>query len=272
MKRANDMSLLLEAVTVVAETAGRVALDHFKSSIEVEVKRDGSPVTIADRAAEQAARAWIAKRFPDDGILGEELGATNPTAARRWIIDPIDGTRSFVHGVPLWGTLVAVAEGEDVIAGAAAFPAVDEIVCAAREEGCWWNGARTRVSMTSVLSDSTVLTTSERFTFAPARGPAWRRLAQRAAMSRTWGDCYGYLLVATGRAEVMVDGAMSPWDAAALLPLITEAGGVFTDWEGRHTAFGGSVIATNAALAGEVRAILAPADGDADGHAGVGVR
>ncbi len=256
----DDAAEMMEAVSEVARLAGGIALGHFKTSLRVETKGDGSPVTIADRSAEQAARSWITEHFPHDGIMGEELGTANADAARRWIIDPIDGTRSFIHGVPLWGTLVAVADGENVIAGAAAFPAIDELVCAAPGLGCWWNGVQSHVSTVSALSEATVLTTSERFTGsrerAPSRSSAWRRLAERAGTSRSWGDCYGYLLVATGRAEVMVDGSVAPWDAAAILPIITEAGGVFTDWNGRPTAFGGSMIATNAALAMEVRLAL----------------
>jgi histidinol-phosphatase len=247
---------LLEAVAEVARLAGAVALGHFRSGLTVESKRDGSPVTRADREAEQAVRDWIARRFPGDGVLGEEYGAMNPDARRRWIVDPIDGTRTFVRGVPLWGTLVAVAEGEEVLAGAAAFPGVDELVAAANGEGCWWNGVRTRVSEVSEIGQAAVLTTDERFSYAPQYLEGWRQLASAAGLVRSWGDCYGYLLVATGRAEVMVDGIMSAWDAAALLPVIREAGGAFTDWNGAATAFGGSAIATNAHLASEVRSLL----------------
>jgi histidinol-phosphatase len=225
----------------------------------VETKSDGSPVTIADRSAEQAARAWIERYFPDDGIVGEELGVTHRDAARRWILDPIDGTKTFVRGVPLWGTLVAACEGDEVLAGAAYFPALGEMLVAARGTGCWWNGARSRVSEVATLGGATVLTTDERFSGDARQLEGWRKLAGRAAVSRTWGDCYGYLLVATGRAEVMVDGIVSPWDAAALKPIVEESGGIFTDWKGTRTAFGGSVVATNRLLAGEARSLLGTA-------------
>lgn len=256
VERKSDLSLLLEATQELARRTGGVALRHFRSALTVESKTDGSPVTIADRSAEEAAREWISRRFPDDGILGEEFGAHLPAAKRRWLIDPIDGTKTFVRGVPLWGTLVAVCEGDDVLAGAAFFPAVDEILGAARGLGCWWNGARSQVSNVSTIDTATVLTTDERFVRSVERRDAWRRLALAAAISRTWGDCYGYLLVATGRAEVMVDGVVAPWDAAALFPAITEAGGVFTDWAGKATAFGGSIVATNAAIAARARQLL----------------
>ena len=249
-----------ERVAPAAELAritGTVALRHYRTNLTVETKADGSPVTVADRAAETAARAWVQSRFPQDGVLGEELGEERPGAARRWIIDPIDGTKSFVRGAPLWGSLVALCEGERVLAGAAYFPAVDELVAAAPGAGCWWNGSRCQVSSVGRLADATVLTTDERFSERPERATEWRALARAASVSRTWGDCFGYLLVATGRAEAMCDGTMSVWDAAALQPIIEEAGGVFTDWLGVHTAFGGSAVATNRLLADEVRAVLA---------------
>jgi len=248
---------LLQAAEEVARVAGTVALASFGRRIAVERKADGSPVTAADRAAEQTAREWLAAHYPADAVLGEEGGASGAPGARRWIIDPIDGTKSFVAGVPLWGTLIACARGEEVLAGAIYCAAAGEMVAAARGEGCWWNGTRAQVSPLQVLDEATVLTTDERFATRGARRDAWQSLAARARIARTWGDCYGYLLVATGRAEAMLDGAMSVWDSAALLPVIEEAGGVFTDWAGRRTGFGGEAIATNAALAAEIRQVLA---------------
>jgi len=281
------MAALLDAVTEVARLAGAVALTYFdqrrRSHLDIEFKIDGSPVTAADRAAESTAREWIERHHPADGILGEELGAVRPHATRRWIVDPIDGTKSFVRGVPLWGTLVAVAEGDTVFAGAIHCAGVGEMVAAAVGQGSWWNGVRCQVSRESLLARATVLATeavARPATEAPRQGSTkrravtrprrrsradteedrrwqgWRRVAERAAVARTWGDAYGYLLVATGRAEVMVDAIMHPWDSAALAPVIIEAGGVFTDWNGVQTALGGSSVATNAALADEVRALL----------------
>jgi histidinol phosphatase-like enzyme (inositol monophosphatase family) len=246
----------LEAVVELARVAGDFAMSHYGRTLTVDVKHDGSPVTIADCGAEERARAWIEKRFPDDGILGEEFGDVRPTARRRWILDPIDGTKSFIRRVPLWGTLVAVTEGESVLAGCAYFPAVAETVAAAAGEGCFWNGTRCNVSSTATIAEATIVITDQRFEERPERARAWRRLASQASVSRTWGDCYGYLLLATGRADVMVDDVVAPWDAAALYPIVTEAGGSFTDWRGSATAFGGDIIATNSALAKPVRNIL----------------
>jgi histidinol-phosphatase len=253
---AESPDSLAGLVERVARIAGDVALGYYRTSLLIESKTDGSPVTIADRDAEQRARAWIEQHFPGDGILGEELGISRPDARRRWILDPIDGTKTFVRGVPLWGTLVGLSEGDEILAGAAYFPVLGEILAAARGAGCWWNGARCRVSSLATLREATVLTTDERFAGDGEHLAGWRTLSSNAAIARSWGDCYGYLLVATGRAEVMVDGIVSPWDAAALMPIIEEAGGVFTDWKGTRTAFGGSAVATNQGIAVESRQLL----------------
>lgn len=260
----SDQDLLFDAVSEVVRLTGATALEHFGRSIEVERKSDGSPVTAADRAAEQAARRWISSRFPEDAIVGEEFGATKGSSGRRWLIDPIDGTKSFVAGVPLWGSLIAVVDGDHVVAGAINCAAAGESVVAVRGLGAWHRGSRCRVSAIGVLGDATVLTTDDRFLERPARRAAWAELVSGARIVRTWGDCYGYLLVATGRAEVMVDDKMNDWDSACLLPIIEEAGGVLTDWRGRRTAFGGDTIATNGALARPVRAVLG-AEGGSEG-------
>ena len=257
----------MDAVAAVARLAGDIAKGYYGRDPAIATKRDGSPVSIADISAERAAREWIERRFPDDGIIGEELPAARANAARRWILDPIDGTYTFLHSVPLWGTLVAVAEGERVIAGAAYFPMLDEIIVAAPGEGCWWNGSAAHASTISELSQARLLTTDPRLIRDPARSERWLQLQNATRTMRTWGDCYGYLLVATGRAEIMVDSVLSDWDAAALMPIITEAGGVFTDWQGTATPFGGDAIATNASLATTVREMLAPPEQALSGSA-----
>jgi histidinol-phosphatase len=253
------VSTLDSRIAPVAELArltGDIALQHYRGNLTVETKADGSPVTVADRAAERAAREWVDRLFPEDGVLGEEFGETRPGARRRWVIDPIDGTKSFVRGVPLWGSLVALCEGDTVLAGAAYFPGVGEILAAAPGAGCWWNESRCEVSSVDSLERATVLTTDDRFVDRPERRQGWDALSRAASVSRSWGDCFGYLLVATGRAEAMVDPILSPWDAAALKPIVEEAGGVFTDWDGRVTGFGGSAVATNARLADPIRSLL----------------
>lgn len=254
----------------LARVAGDTALRYFRTNLTIESKRDGTPVTVADRAGEDAAREWLRRHFPHDAILGEEFGEERQGAARRWVLDPVDGTKTFIRGVPLWGTLVAVHEGNRVLGGAIYCPAVGEMVVAASGAGSWWNGRRCAVSTQHDLGQALVLTTDERFVGHPGRAAAWRDLASRAGTARSWGDCFGYLLVATGRAELMTDPLLSPWDAAALFPVISEAGGACTDWHGEVAPFSGAgVIASNMSLAGEARSILGvgPALPPAPSHA-----
>jgi histidinol phosphatase-like enzyme (inositol monophosphatase family) len=236
---------LLVVAVEVARIGGRRTLAHFRSGTAVDWKADGTPVTAADREAEREMRTAIEHAFPEHGILGEEEGE-KPGRGCRWIIDPLDGTRSFVRGVPLYGTLVGVeVEGEPAV-GVIYLPALDELVAAARGDGCSWNGRPCSVSTVDRLDRALVAVTDERA--ARARSSAWARLAGATGMQRTWGDCYAYVLVATGRAEVAVDPLMNIWDCAALLPVVEEAGGRFTDWRGRRTIDGGEAVATNGVL------------------------
>lgn len=239
---------LLDFAVGLTRGAGEITVRHFRQTFTPERKADGSFVTQADREAERFIRAGIEERFPRDSVLGEEEGARAGASGRRWIIDPIDGTYSFVHGVPLYGVLVALEiEGEAVL-GVVNLPALGELVYAARGLGCFWNETRARVSTVASLGDGLLLSTDfgtcERYGF----GAAARRLERAAGARRTWGDCYGHVLVATGRAEVMLDPVMNVWDCAPLLPILEEAGGTFTDWRGQRTIHGGNAISTNGLL------------------------
>ena len=233
-------------------------MEYFRKKPETSTKADGSYVTIADRQAEEYLRRQIAERFPDDAVLGEEEGESQGKSGRRWIVDPIDGTFAFVHGVPFYGVLIALEIEEEMMVGVINIPALGEIVSAAKGVGCFFNGEPARVSTTSKLEDALLLCTDfsacERYGF----GRAAELLQARAKTSRTWGDCYGYVLVATGRADVMLDPVMNLWDCAALLPIIEEAGGTFTDWRGVRTAAGGNSIATNGLLFDEVMRMIEP--------------
>lgn len=256
-----SLAELMEFAADAASRAGAVTLQHYQTAVVAETKADASPVTVADSKAEQILRELIAARFPDDGILGEELGAVRPGARRRWILDPIDGTRSFLRGVPLFGVLIALEEEGGILLGVAHFPALRETVVAARGMGCWWNGRPARVSDVAQVEDSLILTTDVEVMEKLGHGPGWNAIRARAGGVRTWGDCYGHILVATGRAEAMLDPILAPWDVAALVPIVEEAGGVFTDWAGNRTHRGGSGIATNGALAVELRSALRRAEG-----------
>lgn len=248
---------LLDFAVEVAWRAGNVTLAHYQTGIAAETKPDDSPVTAADRAAERLARDLIETRFPADAILGEEEGEVRTGADRRWILDPIDGTLTFLRGVPLYGVLIALEVHGDAAVGVLHFPALGETVYAARGAGCWWNGRRARVSGEARLEHALVLTTDAESIERNQSAAGWNALRGRAGICRTWGDCYGYALVATGRAEAMLDPVLSIWDAAALVPVIEEAGGVFTDWDGVDAGHRvNSGVATNAALADEIRRTL----------------
>lgn len=233
--------------------AGHITLGYFQTGVAVERKSDNTPVTIADRSAEEHLRGMIASRFPDHGIIGEEFGEQPGTSGLSWIIDPIDGTKSFTSGVPLYGCLLALVEGDRVLVGVAHFPALNETVCAARGLGCFWNGRRARVSSVSNLADSVLLMSDVKG--YDAKTASWQKLIASTYIQRTWGDSYGYLLVATGRAEIMLDPKMAVWDCAPFGVIMEEAGGTFTDWQGKPTIYGGESLATNGALFDQVMAI-----------------
>lgn len=245
---------LLDFAMELARAAGDHTLRYYGHLVDHAPKGDGSPVTIADREAEALMRERIAKRFPDHGVLGEEFGETSPGARVRWILDPIDGTRSFMRGVPLYGVLVGVEVDGVASVGVAHFPPLRETVAAGSGLGCTWNGKPCRVSPVTRLSEALVLTTDPQ---ALATDSGWAELQRRAGTVRGWGDCYGHALVATGRAEVMMDPIMNPWDSAPFLPILTEAGGRFTTREGVETIHGGSAVSSNGTLHQEVLEALA---------------
>ena len=253
-----QFSLRLLAAVRYAVEAGQQTLERFcENDLQVEKKNDRSPVTEADKNAELLLRQRIQEGFPEDSIVGEEFDNLVGTSEYRWIVDPIDGTKSFICGVPLYATLVGIeCDGESKI-GVIFIPALEELIFAEIGVGAGYvqgDGEFTvpRVSTTRSLSESCFVT-SEVSTYDEVdRGTQYRALEKQAYITRTWGDAYGYLLVATGRAEVMVDPIMNLWDAAAILPVMVEAGGTFTDWNGNATIHGGEGIGTNAAVLQEV--------------------
>jgi histidinol-phosphatase len=259
---APKMSPRLAMAVEIAREAGRHTLTYFRQpELHVDRKADKSPVTVADREAELLLRERIAAAFSDDAILGEEFPERAGTSGYRWILDPIDGTKSFIHGVPLYGTLVGIEQDGRSQAGVINVPACDEMVFAEKGGGAWYRigeerPRRAKVSTRRTLAEG-LFVTSEVANF-PTRGSsnAYARLEQAAGLSRTWGDCFGYLLVATGRALVMVDPIMNVWDAAAVQPIIEEAGGRFTDWKGEATIHHGEGIATNGLVHEEALRLL----------------
>lgn len=251
----------LEFAVAAAHEAGAITLEYYRrEDLCVDRKADDSPVTIADREAERHLRDRIMAAFGDDGIVGEELGQQEGKSGFRWILDPIDGTKSFIHGVPLYGNLIGVEQGGECVLGVINIPPLHECVYAASGQGAWYvaGGAPpcpARVSRRSKLSEGLFLTSEVASFGVIGRREVYDNLQAASRLTRTWGDCYAYLMIATGRAEVAVDPLMNIWDAAALLPIIEEAGGTFTDWEGRRTIYSGNGVATNGLVHDEVMGI-----------------
>jgi myo-inositol-1(or 4)-monophosphatase len=241
-----------------AYLAGRSTLAHFQTGVHADYKADNSPVTQADKRSEELVRARIEKAYPTHAIVGEEFGLKESQGtSHRWIVDPIDGTKSFMRGIPLYAVLLGLEVEGRVVAGAAYFPALDEMIAGADGLGCWWNGRRAHVSTTPKLSQAWVTCTDPGGIKEPGRAAAWKRLMDSAYVRAGWGDAYGYLLVATGRAEAMVDPVMEVWDCGPFPPIYREAGGYFGDWKGKETIYGREALATTQILLPEVLPLLA---------------
>jgi histidinol phosphatase-like enzyme (inositol monophosphatase family) len=247
---------LLEEAAELAQMAGRLTLEWYSPTVEVVTKGDGSPVTAADRAAEQLLRSELAKRFPHDAIMGEEHGYSVGASDRTWFIDPIDGTQSFIRGVPLFATLLALEDADGVAVGVIDLPALGETVMAGRRLGCFLNGQRITVGDRSELNGSVLCTSS--FDLIP--DDTARRLQRSSVILRGWGDAYGYALLAAGRIEAMFDPVVKPWDVAPMAVVIPEAGGTFTDCTGRLDIRSGTGLASNGSLHDEILSIIAGRD------------
>lgn len=253
-----SLSPYLDFMTETAYLAGRLTLGYFNAGVTPEFKGDDTPVTVADRRAEELIRGRIEKRFPDHAIVGEEFGMKETEGAtHRWIIDPIDGTKSFVRGVPLYGVLIGLEIEGQVEAGAAYLPALDEMVAAATGLGCWWNGRRAHVSSLDKLNRAVIAYTGIASFDRHHRREAFERLQRATYFQAGWGDVYGYVLAATGRVELMLDPVMNLWDCGPFPPIFTEAGGYFGDWQGNPTIYGGEGMATSQALLPEVLRLIA---------------
>ena len=257
-----DLAARLEFALDAARQAGEFIMGYYQSpELSVDRKRDASPVTEADRGAEQLIRRLLAERYSNDAILGEEFGETSGTTGWRWILDPVDGTKSFIHGVPLFGTLIgAEFEGQSLV-GVCRLPALDEVVYGATGLGAFWQVGRreprrARVSDVKELSSATFSTTTIQGWRRVNRQSAFDRLCATAAISRGWGDCYGHALAATGRVDVMVDPLLNPWDCAPFVPILKEAGGRFIDFAGIETLHSGNGISVNAHLEQQVLEII----------------
>ena len=262
----------LELAVAIALEAAAIPRRYFRNTgLVIDRKADGSPVTRADKEAEELLRQRIESACPQDAIVGEEFGDRDGTTGFRWYLDPIDGTESFIRGVPLFGTMVALEQGDRAAAGVIVFPGLGEIVYAAVGSGSWWatnaDAARklselermeAHVSNVSEIRDAALATTGLAHAFEEAGvSEGYFRLLDRVKLGRGYPDCYGHYLVATGRIDVMIDPLMSVWDNAPLQPIVEEAGGQFTDLRGNSTIHGDSAVSTNGLLHDDVLRAMA---------------
>jgi histidinol-phosphatase len=254
---ADDLAL----AHMLADTADAISLNRFRSlNLEVTSKPDLTPVSDADTAVEKALRATLARTRPRDGVFGEEFGATEAPAGpgqRRWVIDPIDGTKNYIRGVPIWATLIALMDGDRAVVGLVSAPALARRWWAAIGHGAFagrHTAAATPIHVSGVrrLADASFCYSSLPAWEETGRLPAMLDIMRRTWRSRAYGDFYGYMLVAEGAVDIMVEPELSLWDVAALVPIVTEAGGTFTDLNGHPGPAGGSAIATNGALHADV--------------------
>ena len=243
---------LLQAAIEVATLGGEHTLNYFKKDIQVDSKSDDSPVTVADKETEALMRKAILTHFPEHGIIGEEFGRENEGSNIQWILDPIDGTKSFIHQIPFYTTLIGIMVDGKPEVGVIYAPATDELCAAAIGEGATLNGKSCSVRDTKDLGEASLMLTDLYEFHNQGLQEPFMDLMSKTKLHRTWGDAYGHMMVATGRADIMFDPILNIWDAAALLPIIKEAGGVYTDIHGVESIETGSGISTNKYLHSEV--------------------
>ena len=253
----NDLLSFFPVLSELSIKAGAIIRRYYNSQLEVELKADHSPVTRADREVEIFLRESLEKRFPDFSILGEEFGETAKSSAYRWIIDPIDGTKSFVLKTPLFGVMIALERDGLPVLGSIHFPIQEQHLIGSEETGTFFNGTRCYVSQTSELSEASVLLTNPRELIADEGNEGLVRLCRKARLVRGLGDCYGYSLVARGLADVMVEPrALKYYDVAPMPPILAGAGGIFSDHSGGSDLLCGQGLATNRLLHDQILRIL----------------
>jgi len=251
----NDLSEFKKFAHHLSDISGEVIRKYFRTGVSVESKKDSSPVTIADKQAEELMRESIMKNYPAHGILGEEFGSVNPEAEYQWILDPIDGTKSFICGAITFGTLIALVKNNEPILGVINQPILNEFLIGDNLETNL-NGQKVMVRNCDSLSNAVLLTT-DHFNIGKYQNQKnFDELAKKVKYYRHWGDCYGYYLVATGYADIMIDPVMSVWDSMALIPVIKGAGGIITDYQGNNPIKGNSIVAAGPIIHSEVISIL----------------
>lgn len=239
----------------LADESGKIIKHYWRTGISIEKKPDLSPVTIADKKAEEFMREMIMKKYPNHGILGEEFGEHNPNAGYKWVLDPIDGTKSYICGTVTFGTLIALLKNGEPILGVINQPILNEFLIG-DSHSTELNGKQVHVRECRNLSDAVLLTTDQLNIEKYHNINKFDNLIHKVKLYRQWGDCYGYYLVATGYADIMIDAIMSPWDLYALIPIIRGAGGTITDYQGNDPLKGNSIIATGGIIHNEVIELL----------------
>jgi histidinol-phosphatase len=244
----------------LADLAGEIGLGFFGGSFEVRMKPDRTPVTEADIAIESAIRTAVKERYPEDGVLGEESGLQSGGGRRRWIVDPIDGTKNFTDGVQIWSNLIALAVDDEPVLGVVNLPALGERYQAARGGGAWLNGEAIRVSRADRVPRSFLVFAGMEDWLTGTYAVRVQDLVREARRNRGFGDAWGHCLVARGSADVMIELELATWDFAALQVILDEAGGRMSQFDGSPLLHGGTVLTTNGVLHDELVARLHPQD------------
>ncbi len=246
-----------EFCKVLADESAKIINNYFRSKYSIETKDDHSPVTIADKKAEEVMRELITNHYPEHGIIGEEFGKHNEEAEYTWILDPIDGTKSFILGTPLFGTLIALTKNDEPVLGVINHSALDQYLIG-NNENALLNGENVKVRECKSVEDAVLITSDHRLVKDYQDGKKYDELVSKVSIYRGFGDCYGYYLLATGYADIMVDPIMNIWDITAVIPIIKGAGGTITNWQGGEANNSSSCVATGGIIHKEVISILNP--------------
>jgi myo-inositol-1(or 4)-monophosphatase len=255
MRNLMDLVELTPFLKILAKESSAIIKKYFRADIKIENKADLSPVTIADKLTEEKMRELILKQFPTHGIIGEEFGNHNPDAEYVWVLDPIDGTKSFISGALSFGTLIALMKNGNPIIGVINHPILNEFLIG-DNKSAYLNDKQVKIRNCKLLSEATLLTTDHLNLGQYQNKNGFEKLIPQVKLYRNWGDCYGYYLLASGFADIMIDPIMSVWDSMALIPIINGAGGLITDYQGNDAIKGSSIVAANPAIHNEVIRIL----------------
>ncbi len=253
----NEIENYKQFISLLAGQSASVIRKYFRAKPEVESKKDLSPVTVADRKAEEVMRELIMKEYPSHGIIGEEFGNYNESAEYQWVLDPIDGTKSFISGALSFGTLIALLKNGEPVIGAFNQPVLNEFLIGDGTSALL-NGREVRTRQCNSIEQATLLVTDHLDVAKYQKAAGYENLIRKVKLYRNWGDCYGYYLLATGFADIMIDPVMHPWDLLALIPIIRGAGGIITDYQGNDPVKGNSIVATSADINKAVLEMLNP--------------